>query len=412
MFLHAAVRQRTLEKALTVIIAVNVILLAGTWFVNAIPFNRQSILYMILRETDLASENVFAAWYSSMLLSLSAVMSILCFLMDVQRLHNKLLSYGWLIYAAAFLLLSFDELGSVHEYIGNIAVFEKAGKLVDKTGNSGWTFFYVVVGMMSIFMLLFSLLRLRKVKWALPLLLIALLLYLSNPFQEFFEIESMRAAGDKAWQRPVHLLLFEEGSELFGSLFFLMSIIFYAKQPSGEIVYTANISHGILFKATLALLMAFLMGFVLIRMLFGDVLADVQRGVPKNWITAFTTFLVFLYCVLYNKGSKRLMVFGIFSLCLSVYFGSNRFAFHFDTDYSPPRILLRSVISLFALIAYALVYGYFQTRMAKLLSMLSLLMVVAGIFATRLYSAEITFVGFGCFVLAVASLQIPLIRSG
>src|SRR5687767_6941657 len=101
------VSARNMITIITVIIAINIFLLAGTFIFTTSHSQLPHLLFIILRETDLSSENVFAVWYSSMLLLLSAVISLLCFIIDQQKKQERgkrLWNYGWLIYAAAFAL--------------------------------------------------------------------------------------------------------------------------------------------------------------------------------------------------------------------------------------------------------------------------------------------------------------------
>ena len=392
------------------IIAINILLLAGTFIFNTSRMQ-------IFRETDLASENVFAAWYSSMLLLLSAVLSFYCFMVDERRIEQnsrRVWNFGWLVYAAAFATLSFDELGSIHEHIGSFTAFKQAGNLVTNTKDSGWVFFYVVVGVVSLFMLMFSILKLKEVKWSLLLLVTGLLLYLSNPFQEYFEIETMRAAGgEQSWRRPVNLLLLEEGSEIFGSLSFFTAIALYAKQYP----YRIETNKFPVVRVVVYCFLGAAICLLLIDVLFGDVRGDEQNGVPKNWITAAAAFLLSVYCFFtYNtEKTNSYLLFGIFLLCLSVYFGSNRFAWYFNADYSQERLMLKSFLSLFALICYMLLIKNAGSSVFKMLGILSFMMVAAGIFIKRQYSAEMVFAGVGCLaVLMIDRVKKPtanLVRS-
>ena len=400
-----SVSSRNIFAITITIIAINVFLLAGTFVFNTTHIQA-------LRETDLASENVFAAWYSSMLLLLSSVMSLFCFLIDRKRNqnHKEIWNFGWLIYATAFALLSFDELGSIHEHIGNFSFIRRAGHLVTGAKESGWIFFYFLVFIVSLFMLLFSVKKLRKVKWALPLLILALLLYLSNPFQEYFEIESMRAhGGSDTWKRPVYFLLLEEGSELFGSLFFLLAVVLYARDR----LFVKETRQDVVMRLVIFILFVAAACLLLIKVLFGDVRGDVQDGVPKNWITAALGFLVSTYCFLiyrYHKISNYLL-FGIFSLCLSVYFGSNRFAWYFIADYSPDRVMLKSCLSAVGVFSYLFLMRNSHGILVKIVSVISMLIVIAGIYIKRKYSAEMVFAGISCFAVLLVAETIRLTES-
>ena len=424
MLIELRLSAHNLLTIFKVIVAVNICLLAGSFIFNTASTHLPSYLFIFLRETDLATENVFAAWYSSMLLLLSAVMSFNCFLMDAQifqKRENQILNYGWLIYTFVFALLSFDELGSVHEYIGDFIAFEKAGELVMGTKDSGWILFYVVVAFVSLFMFVFSVIRLKKARWALPLMVAGLLLYLSNPFQEFMEIESMRAAAsDETWKRPVHFLLLEEGTELFGSLFFLIAISLYGfytsrevntKDVADDLVFRKQISKSVFMRLIYCFLLSMALCLLLINIWFGDVIGDLQNGVPKNWITACTAFMVSMYCfIIFNKEKTKrsYLLFSAFSMCLSIYYGSNRFAYNFDSDYSWGRLVLRSALCVFALVAYLKLNRHLETRFAKPGLMVSFVILATGIFAKRPYSSEITFIGLCCLILFLLADRLQL----
>ena len=411
MLIELKFSARNLRTIVKVIVAVNLFLLAGSYFFNHLQAKLPHYLFVILRETDLASENVFAAWYSSMLLFLSAIMSFISFLFDEQRNQHgtkRILNYGWLLYAMAFTFLSFDELGSIHEYIGNFIAFKQAGKMVTAANDSGWILFYVVVAIVSLFMFVFSIVRLKQVRWALPLMVTALLLYLSNPFQEYLEIASMRGAGDETWKRPVYLLLLEEGTELFGSLFFVSAISFYAKwngegvvSGDNDVVFRKEMAKGKLMRLTGYFILCMCLCFLMIKFIFGDVIGDLQKGVPENWITAIIAFVISITFLFFfsRKKTCSYLLFSVFTLCISVYYGSNRFAYHFNSDYSPGRVLLRSVICAFALISFFVLKKDITSKTAKMGSMASLAIIAIGIFARRPYSAEITFTGLCLLVL-------------
>lgn len=412
MFIELKLSARNLQTIVKVIVAVNICLLAGTYVYNNVSTQLPTYLSIIIRETDLASENVFAAWYSSILLFLSAIMSFICFLLDEQHYQKgrkRILNYGWLFYTMAFVLLSFDELGSIHEYIGNFIAFKEAGIMVTGSKDSGWTIFYVLVTFVSLFMFVFSFVRLKQVRGALLLMVVALLLYLSNPFQEHFEIASMREANDQTWKRPVHLLLLEEGTELFGSLFFLLAISLYAKWKGGSIkngvddfIYRNEITKGKLIRLTGYFVLSMCVCFLMVNFLFGDVKGDMQKGVPENWITAIVAFIIsifFFYLFRNKKNTGSYLLFSAFTMYISVYYGSNRLAYNFDSDYSPARLMLRSIISVFALISYFVLNKELVTKVAKRASMVSFAIIAIGIFARHPYSAEITFAGLCCFIL-------------
>ena len=75
----------------------------------------------VLVQFHLGAENVVAAWYSSMLLLLVAVVCVMAYALDRRHAHGwfrRTLAMGWLPLAAAFTVLSLDEVGSIHERVG------------------------------------------------------------------------------------------------------------------------------------------------------------------------------------------------------------------------------------------------------------------------------------------------------
>ena len=165
---------------------------------------------------------------------LVGIAATVCFLIDMQRytrLKDRILNIGWLGIITIFILLSFDEMGSFHEMIGETALFKKMGH---DTG-AGWVAFYALIGITGLFMIIFFILKFKTNKLALLLTVLAVLLFLSNPFQEKYEINAYRNAANPAtWKRPMFFLLLEEGSEIFASFFFLYSFVIYSIAGTGS----------------------------------------------------------------------------------------------------------------------------------------------------------------------------------
>jgi hypothetical protein len=209
------------------------------------------------------------------------------------------------------------------------------------------------------------------------------------------------------------LLLLEEGSEIFGSLFFLVSLTLYAIHTSkaNNLVFNQTIRFATLKLFTGFLLLSMVIGIMLIRKVFGDVAGDELTGVPKNWITSSATFLTAVYFFIFHskeKSRKHYLLFSVFSLCLSVYFGSNRFAYHFDSDYSPARLLLRFVLCAFAFFSILLLSRHLQTKVAKWGMIVAFAVIAMGIVARRPFSAEFVLAGFCCFVIFFLADRIGL----
>jgi len=327
-----------LRTLLVVFIIANVVLLLGTAASNNWGANSNNkIPQFLLAQADLTRENVIASWYSSMLLLLAAVTLFVCFLCDAQFSTNwkgRFLNYGWLLFCAAFLLLSFDEMGSFHEMIGDTGLLKNIGF----GEGGGWNAFYLLVGLAGLFMMVFFIVKFWRSKWALVFALAGVLLYLSNPFQEFYEIQSYQTHNSASFKRPTALLLLEEGSELFGSLSFVLAFTLYiiycqrAVQPSiKERIYVTINTHRKKVFAFAALVLVAL-GFLMTLFFFNkESVQGGDDGVAVNWFPALVSFLLFAY-FLYQfsnakSGQKQWLLLPLFAaftcLLASAYFGSN-----------------------------------------------------------------------------------------
>ena len=205
-------------------------MLAGTWVFNAFytrlpSWDAGSDIKYILVQFYLPRENVIAVWYSSMLLLMIAVVALLCFVVDHKNLpgrRKRTLTYGWVLTAMAFMALSLDEIGSLHERISMLSDWIPFDV-------SGWLIFLMIpIALFALFMSVFGWFRLRQNRWAFGLLILGVLLFISIPLQEQFEMALWHSAVDMdTWQRPVSHMLFEEGAELFGALSIFSGILVY-----------------------------------------------------------------------------------------------------------------------------------------------------------------------------------------
>jgi hypothetical protein len=407
MHLTLRITQPQIRLLLKLTIAVNLFLLLGTYIINNPEIHLSYPIRLVLNQTDLALENVSAAWYSSMLLFLSAIMSLVCFFIDT-KLYTKgnaaLFNFGWIIFTGCFAVLSFDELGSFHEQIGNFSVFENAGDaLIANVKEPGWKLFYVLVGLVGLFMLLFSFFRLRHDGWPFLFLITGVLLYLSNPFQEEFEIATMRDSGHPAtWKRPVYFLLIEEGSELFGSLSFLIATVLYASRTRKEVFLELTSKLKTYRAIIFGMLITALIGTIAVHVLF-NVMADKQTGVPKNWPPAVVAFVISLMCVYQFANNKLIsasqriafLIFGLFSVAMSLYYGCNRFNYIFTGDHYRSSILFRVLVLVAALIAFSHLNKIFATSTTRILAIVSMLSIIFSAFVAQTFAAEAGVLGFG-----------------
>lgn len=323
---------------LKLVVIINILFLIGTWLsANQVLFPDIITLQWYLSELNFAKENVVAAWYSSMLFFSTGVVAVLCFWADMQRSGEgkmKLLNYGWLVMAGIFITLSFDEMGSFHEMISQTGMFKKAG------GGNGKMVFFGLIGAVAIFMFAFFISKFKTDKLALALTIIGVLLFISNPFQEKFEIHSWRSSADPDnWRRPIGFLLLEEGSEIFASFCFLFSFITYAIHAApginekGErvlLLRSAAHKHIVFWVGALAVLLGVFM--IVIEMNAWEIPGD-DDGLPQDWPPAavfFASFIVAVY-LLYKQSMKAYKavykVFAATALTASAYFGSYMYGY-------------------------------------------------------------------------------------
>lgn len=327
--------------ALQWIVLINIFFLLGTWLSHSkIIMPDKNSMQLLLVQFNLAKENVAAAWYSSMLLFTIGVTAAICFWADMQRAdsaRSRILNFGWLVIAGIFIMLSFDEMGSFHEMIGETAVFKKAG---GGSKSAGWYFFYALILAVAIFMITFFVLKFKGNKLAFVLTIVGVLLFLSNPFQEKFEIHSYRSSGDMAnWHRPAFFLLLEEGSEIFASFCFLYSFATYAiaavpgnHNQKGSTFRLESVlpRNFIVYLAGLAFLLGLTMLVIHINAwnFSGD-----DNGIPHNWPPAVTSFVgfaasIYLYFRFDQQQRKEVyLLLAITCLLISVYFGSNMYGY-------------------------------------------------------------------------------------
>ncbi len=410
-----AILQRHLYYTLVVILICNSFFLTGTCIANNGYTPVQSYLKHILYQIDLGAENNVAAWYSSMLLFMSSIMCIVCFAIDCQ--HKKIrqyLNFGWIVFSLIFSVLSFDELGSVHENIGDSLVFKDAGKAVLGDDSSGWIMFMALAGFVSLFMIGFSLERLRSNSMALLFLSIGILLYLSNPFQENFEIASHQAAANpETWKRPVFFLFLEEGSEIFGSLCFLIGVTLYAlkslnSSQRGLRSIEIEFESSKIFRFTLLVIIIPSVGLLLTEFIFGNVIAQSQVGVPKNWFPSMIAFLIFLYSLntitsldlRHHKHFKTiLLITSVLGVGLSLFYGSNLYAYPVQpsTTAALMKNMLSGFISVISFIPSVLLFIWSKNAEVKVGAFLWSLICIA-LFSSSAFAAEMAFVALCCLL--------------
>lgn len=250
----------------------------GGW--HAAPFPQKLLTFM-----DLGAENNIGAWFSSMLLATIMWVAVLCFLVDGARGKKDWLRYGWLLIAAGFAALSFDELGSAHE------------RLDLPDGYLGAMLWYLpIMALLPVYMLAFGFSRMRSDPLAIGLIGLGCLCFATIPAQEYFET-AIRAGSP----RPILELALEEGTELAGMLAFLAAFFRYCavtmREPSVKIAIEPRWFWGI-WSAT------FLMGLVSREIASVLLTPDELSGNCRNWFPSFAAYLAALLAW-YTAGAAQ-----------------------------------------------------------------------------------------------------------
>lgn len=400
---------RRINTALKWVAIINLVFLAGTWVHHSrIIMPEKKSMQLMLAQFSLSLENVTAAWYSSMLLFLIAVTALVCFWADVKRATDakqKIMNYGWLIITGIFLTLSFDEMGSFHEMIGETQLFKKTGSAY----NSGWIAFYALIGVVAIFMITFFLVKFKNNKRALLFTVLGILLFVSNPFQEKFEIHTWREAADPGnWRRPSFFLLLEEGSELFAAFCFLYSLITYAIEaaPGYNIARSRLLLLESKFSKNITLHiagLAFFLGMIMliIHLNAWNFVRD-DNGIPHNWppsATAFFSAIAALYLYFkfdHNKNRELYLLIAFTSFIISIYFGANIYGytkgFFFHLRYA--MLALAVITAWFSLTRF----NYLFT---KVFIIAWILLMIMSVFTSRFYPAAFGYLGSVAMLLAL-----------
>jgi len=306
---------------------INLVVLVGMWaFLRY--FQKYNLVYddapgwvrLGLVQFNLATENVFASWYISMLMFMVAVACLCSFLADRQRFEagrNRILSYGWIFLGLVFVALSADEIGSWHETIGMLPF--------PGSGPRGWVRVLAIpIAIVAVFIASFVWFHLRRHRWSFWLMGLGLGLYIVNPF---FELAEMALLGDihNPSAMKIHDLLIwiEEGTELFGTTSFLAAAMLYASQ-SGPIRIEVRMFMAVVLTAVLGML--FTLGLLATK--FAQ--SSIERwgsGIAENWFPAvlsMTICLVSVYLVTIRQRSRYIYYgIAIFAVILSLYYGAN-----------------------------------------------------------------------------------------
>lgn len=404
---------------LSSIFLANAFLLFGTWLFHFYYYQliegrweEASATKHLILELSLGTENTLATWYSSMLFLLVAVMSLICFFVHRNRSQDrkgKFTSYGWLMFFIIFALLSFDEIASMHERLGNLGILNPLGD-----EPPGWVYLLgIPIAVVGTLMLLFCRMLIKKAPWAAGFAIAGILLFLSVPFQEIIELQAWDAAPVReTWMRPVHFLLLEEGSEITGVFLMLLATTVYLKRISGgrAINNVLNLTRSLNKRKLLLWISAgcFFLAFPMVIIDQSRLLtAEGDIGIVRNWFPAATAFIgalfsiyVYFYKIKDSLPSRRntYLVLALFCLFLSAYFGSDMYShFHHLQEQWLKVIFSSLVFPAILILAYQrFIFNSNLSGRLRILLWATLLIISLGF--SNSYSAGIAYAAFSVFM--------------
>ena len=293
----------------------------------------------ILKNFDMQCENCVAAWFPAMVHSLPAWMALLCLAIDwKQRAARKgdWFALGWVGLGAVFLWMSFDEMASMHERIGEL---KSLNPFHHGTEQLGYVYILSVpIALVALFMIGFGWVKVwHRSRLAFFLIGFGIFLYATKPIHEKLEMSMWAAAGwAEDWARPPYLLIIEEATKIFGGLFAALGMAFYAmacfpdreKRPDEETLWLP-------LRPVITWLLPLLAigGVLLVAIRMSVIEISDDFGNPGNWFPSILAFLV--AALLARKSVLARPGFSgwgygfaaLFVLWLSCYWGADLFIF-------------------------------------------------------------------------------------
>lgn len=346
------------------IFGVNLIFLGGTWLSKSgILANTSFSVQFIVVQFNLLEENVLASWYSSMLYFVTGIVAFFCYLIDGQKSNHwieKGLNTFWLVVSIIFFLLSFDEMGTFHEVIGEASFMKNIGR-----GNdNGWYVFHTMITVVGVILSLFFFLKFKQYPLLLTTNLLAILLLLSSSLQEQFEMNLWRGSLNQiAWERPLLLIILEKGTETFASFFFLYAFTIYLKKKTlifnmGKATLKMEFTFGKYFLIYLVSLLISLGILMLLTFYFPwNVSGRSYFGLPQNWFPSIVSILCCFICLYFEFSFKKklgflrsiYMLLALLSIFTSAYFGANIYYYR-ATDLDQVRLIMLGATLILGLI--------------------------------------------------------------
>lgn len=409
---------------ITTFALINLWMLLGTWLFTiyfredlSSDWQSGSVVKYFLVQFHLGTENVIASWYSSMLLLLVSLGSVLCFVADRkynQSHRDRYLSYGWLCFALIFALLSLDELGSFHERIGMIAAFNPSGERA-----VGWVAVLAIpIGLVALFMLTFGWMHIRRSLLAFGFAIAGIACFIVNPFLERMQMSIVGAnREDVLWQIHDASLIIEEGLEIFGVLCFLTATALYAifisrQGDRATIAVQASTNFTLKLKTALVGTSLFIGLVGLAAIAVEWVVQNTESGdtgIAKNWFPAVLAMLVSLFCLQIWNAIPRKKIFhrlpyltlALFSLFLCMYYGANIYSYMYWGAMIVPGHWIHLVLLTIAIVLGIKLALQVENLWSRVGIVAWILFLGLGMKSGINYAAPLVFIAFACLLLSL-----------
>lgn len=286
----------------------------------------QLLIRYWLVHLHLGTENVVAVWFSSMLLLTVGLTAGVCWAVEQRegrRGIDAAAGIGWMLLVAIFTLLSLDEIGSIHERVGQMTALNRVSLLPSETAPVGWVALLALpIAAVAVFILAFAWRRLRRVPGAFACVAAGIGLYLTNPLLEVVEGALVRGGGT-TWLLLERVA--EEGiAELGGTVCILAGLLLYLAGPKRAIDHEWDVPRARAGWVAASIGAALLAGVpvahaVGIRLPAGD------SGTPENWFPAAAFSLLAVFVLAARTSRARAAAAG-FLLC-SAFFGGSLYVY-------------------------------------------------------------------------------------
>jgi len=194
----------------------------------------------LIRHFDPDGEANLFAWYSSLLLILVSISALMNFGLDSLRAETATWKrYFWLWFCAVTLLLSLDEVATIHESIGKLVQRHlQTGSYAAGPNEIGkrWILAYAPGIVAMIGSLTFVFFRLwRGLRWISLCALTGLAFWIIALGLEFLLTDLCETSATQLRCQQAEVLL-EEASEIFGTTGLLIAFVWYAQQRAAGMV--------------------------------------------------------------------------------------------------------------------------------------------------------------------------------